>query len=205
MQTLRFRLLLLGTIPFLLMLVAGSVVYRSTVRDLVISEWRERVSEQVAFKRMIVDDWLRQRRESVLFLAGSSAWRSADSTVYTGRATSFLEVFEDFRAVVFASPEGTVLFDSSLPPPSIPAGASVSDRLYFQRALAGRTNVLDEPLSIRGGDSRGRNPEGNRNRHALSKRNRRAGHRERPPTPKSGLETRGRDTLNQGPCNLLHL
>ena len=143
MKRFRTRLMVLSVLPLILILGIGGVVYRSTTRQAVLDEWRQRLIEQVDLKRLVVDDWLAQRLSEIGYLAGDNVWTTGTPEQQYQEAQRFLSAHASFTAIVLVDPDGSIVMDTALGTQPPPEGASVADRPYFQRAVEGRVNISD--------------------------------------------------------------
>ncbi len=133
-----FRLYFVSALPFVAVLVAGSLLYHYQTRPLILDEYEGDIETNLDLKSLFISRWVEERVLLIGYFAGHLAGHVEDMAGLTEEVMRFADELPDFTAAVVVSPDGYVLVDSAGP-----GGGYVGDREYFQRALAGTINVSE--------------------------------------------------------------
>ncbi|MCG8477599.1 MAG: diguanylate cyclase [Spirochaetales bacterium] len=134
-----FRLYVASAVPFVAVLVAGSLLYHYQTRPLILDEYEGDIETNVNLKSLFISRWVEERLFLMGYLAGNLAQHVENMTVFKEEVVRFADGFPEFAAAVVVSAEGYVIFDSA----GSGGGGYVGDRDYFQKAVAGIANVSD--------------------------------------------------------------
>ncbi|MGP1382289.1 MAG: ATP-binding protein [Thainema sp.] len=126
-------------------LVVSASAYWSyqVVRNLTLDNLKQNAFLEVQQGVNEIDKWLATHKAEVVTLANTETALSMDWSV----AQSYLEAeakrLEGFHHLIYANPDGSYYVTGQ----GLAQGNNISDRLYFQEAIAGRVNVSDPFIS----------------------------------------------------------
>ena len=140
------RLYLASAVPFVAVLVAGSLLYHYQTRPLILDEYEGDIETNLALKSLFISRWVEERLFLMGYLAANLSEDVENTVAFTEEVARFADTLPEFTAAAAAaaaavavSADGYVMFDSA----GGGLGGYVGDREYFQTALAGSVNVSE--------------------------------------------------------------
>lgn len=142
----RFRFVLISTLPVLLLTLVNTIGYYASVRTISIARRGDELTEVLALKRMMIDSWLDER--VVDLREFSQNHLAAGETVdLAHHATRFLAIHDEFVSTAYADRTGDIRFDALSSSPAGEVLGSVADREFFLKVMDGDEHWVSRPAT----------------------------------------------------------
>jgi two-component system, NtrC family, sensor kinase len=128
-----------------LVIVVGGTAITSycVVRNLILGNLKEKAVSEVQRASHEIDEWMASLLSQVETLANDSAVRSMDWSVAEPFLKLKVEQLPDYHMFSLVNPDGSY----STTKTGFVRGENLSDRIYFQQAIAGKANISDVLIS----------------------------------------------------------
>lgn len=134
----RTLLMWIGAIPFVLVAVAGFLLYFLWAEPLIRDEYAAQITGALDLRAFVVERWVEDRLDAINLLSRSPSARRWDLDAMLVDAAAFVTSISEFSAAVFVDVDGNAVVDSASG-----TGGNIADRDYFQRAVAGQKAVSE--------------------------------------------------------------